>query len=46
MRTLLTVLFLGTAHGFGSVPSTNRMEGNFALEDGKLLPYEAQVPIP
>ena len=46
MRSLLTVLFLGTAHGFGSVPSTNRMEGNFALEDGKLLPYEAQVPIP
>ena len=46
MRTLLTVLFHGTAHGFGSVPSTNRMEGSFTLEDGKLLPYEAQVPIP
>ena len=46
MRTLLTVLFLGTAHGFGSVPSTNRMEGKFTLEDGSLLPYEAQVPIP
>ena len=46
MRTLLTVLFHGTAHGFGSVPSTNRMEGSFTLEDGSPLPYEAEVPIP
>ena len=44
MRTLLAVLFLGTTHGFGSVPSTDRVEGNFTLEDGSLLPYEAQVP--
>ena len=40
------ILFLGTAHGFASVPSTDRMEGTFTLEDGSLLPYEAQVPIP
>ena len=46
MNRLMTVLFLGTAHGFASAPSTNRMEGSFTLEDGKLLPYEAQVPIP
>ena len=45
MRTLLTVLLLGTAHGFSSVPSTSRMEGKFTLEDGSPLPYEAQVPI-
>ena len=44
MRTLLAILFLGTTHGFGSVPSTDRVEGNFTLEDGSLLPYEAQVP--
>ena len=43
---LLAILFLGTAHGFGSAPSTDRMEGTFTLEDGSLLPYEAQVPIP
>ena len=43
---LLPVLFLGTAHGFASTPSTNRMEGTCTLEDGSLLPYEAQVPTP
>ena len=42
----IAILFLGSAHGFASVPSTDRMEGTFTLEDGSLLPYEAQVPIP
>ena len=44
MRSLLAVVFLGTTHGFGSVPSTDRVEGSVTLEDGTVLPYEAQVP--